>query len=116
MVSYAVAANAGASRNGSLTIGGQAFTVVQDAACTFSIAPASQTIGAAGGSGAIAVTTAASCAWRATSNSTWLTIDGPSSGAGNGSVSFSAAPNSGMAREGTIVIAGQTFTLAQPAP
>ena len=53
-VTFSVAANTGAQRTGTLTIAGQTFTVTQAAApppCRTSIAPPSQSIGAAGGTG-----------------------------------------------------------------
>ena len=51
-------------RTGSLTIAGQTFNVTQAAAsCTFALLPASQSVGASGGTGSTAVTTLAGCAW-----------------------------------------------------
>jgi hypothetical protein len=100
-----------------LTVAGHAFAVTQDAPCTFSIAPSSQTIGAAGGSGSISVVAGSSCTWTAVSaNTDWLTVTGGSPGTGNGQVSFTAAPNgTGADRTGSIAIAGLTFTLTQTA-
>jgi hypothetical protein len=71
-----------------------------------------------GGSGSTMVTTAAGCAWSATSNNAdWLTVMAPTSGTGNGTVGFSAAANTTTAaRTGTLTIAGQTFTVSQAAP
>jgi hypothetical protein len=45
----------------------------------------------------------------------WLTITGPASGTGNGSIAFGAAPkNDGdPTRTGTLTIAGQTFTVTE---
>jgi hypothetical protein len=118
-VAFNVAANGGAARTGSLTIAGQTFSVLQAAApppCTFSIAPTSQSIGAAGGNGsAVSVTAGAGCAWTASSNAAWLTITSGASGAGNGSVGFTVASNSGSERVGTLTIAGHTFTVTQAA-
>ena len=117
-VSFAVAANTGPQRVGTLTIAGQTFTATQDPPpCTFSIAPTSQTIGAVGGSGAVTVTAGGSCAWSAaSSNPEWLTVTGGSSGTGNGKVTFSATANATRAdRTATITIAGQPFVLTQTA-
>jgi hypothetical protein len=116
-ISYSATANAGPSRVGTLTIAGQTFTLTQDAPCTFSINPTGQTIGAAGGSGLLSVTTGASCPWMATSNnSDWLTITGGASGSGNGQVMFSIGTNgTGADRTGTITAAGHTFTVTQTA-
>ena len=118
VVVFNAAANAGAARSGTVTIGGQTLTVTQQPApCTFSIAPTSQTMGAAGGSGSISVTTGVSCAWTAVSaNTDWLTVTAGSPGAGNGQASFTAAVNAtGADRTGTIAIGGITFTLTQTA-
>jgi len=114
-LSYLVAANTGAARTGTITIAGQTLTVAQAAACAFTIAPTSQSIVTAGGSGTVAVTAAAGCTWTAVSNATWVSITSGASGAGNGSVTFSVATNSGAARTGTLTIAGQTFTISQAA-
>jgi Putative binding domain, N-terminal len=115
-VGLSIAANTGAARNGTVTIAGQTFTVNQAAVvapCTFSIAPTSQTVPAPGGTGTVTVTTTSACAWTASSNATWLTITSGAAGTGNGSVGFSAAVNIAGSRNGTLTIAGQTFTVTQ---
>jgi hypothetical protein len=43
----------------------------------------------------------------------WITVSPPSTGTGTGTVQFSAAANSGAARNGTITVAGQTFAINQ---
>jgi len=119
-VDYSVASNPGSARTGTLAIGDQTFTVTQTAApspCTWSIAPTSQNVSDAGGSGSTAVTASgATCAWSATSNADWITLVSGASGVGNGTVSFNIAPNTGAARTGTLTVAGQTFTISQAAP
>jgi hypothetical protein len=113
-VNFSVDANTGAARSATLTIAGRAFTVTQAAAaCSYSIAPTGQSVAAAGGTGTIAVTSASGCTWNAINNANWLTITSAASGSGNGSVTFSAAANTGPARTGTLTIAGQTFTVTQ---
>ncbi len=81
--------------------------------CSYSINPTSQNFAASGGTGNVAVTASAGCAWTATSNAAWITITSGSSGNGNGTVNYSVASNSGAARNGTLSIAGQTFTVSQ---
>jgi hypothetical protein len=117
-VKFNVSSNGAAARSGTITAGGQTFTVTQQAApCTFGIAPTSQNFSAGGGSASVAVTAGATCGWTAASNNTdWLTIAGNAAGTGNGSVGFSVAANTGAARTGTLSIAGQTFTVTQDAP
>jgi len=113
-VTFTVAANTSAARSGTLAIAGQTFTVNQAASCTATINPTSLSIPAGGGAGnQVGVTIAAGCAWTATSNAPWITITNGASGTGNGTVTYTAAANTGGARSGTITIAGQTFTANQ---
>ncbi len=113
-VNYSVAANSGAARNGTMIIAGRIFTITQDApACTYSISPTSASYTSAGGTGSVNVTAGAGCAWTAVSNDGWITITSGASGSGNGTVNYSVAVNSGAARNGTMTIAGQTFTVTQ---
>jgi hypothetical protein len=116
-ITFAVAANSGSQRTGTLTIAGQTFTITQDAPCSYSISPTSQTIGAAAAGGAISVTAGALCAWSAaSSNPEWLTITEGASGSGNGQVKFAATANTtGADRSAIITIAGQSFALTQTA-
>jgi hypothetical protein len=115
-VSFAVAANAGAARSGTLTIAGRTFTVMQEAgSCSYAISPSNQNVAAVGGSGSVAVTTAGGCAWTATSNALWILVLSGSPGTGNGTVAFAVLPNIGAGRSGTLTIAGQTFTVTQEA-
>ena len=112
-VTLVVAANSGGERRGTVTIAGEAFSVVQAGGCTFSIAPSSQTVAGAGGSGSFAVNTAGGCAWAATTIEAWISITSGASGNGPGNVQFTVAPNPGGQRTGTIRAEGQTFTLSQ---
>jgi hypothetical protein len=117
-VNFTAAANpTTTARIGTITVGGQIFTVTQAAApCVFSINPASQAVAAAGGAGSVTITTTAGCAWTATVNAGWLSITGASTGAGTGPVTFSVSANATTAaRVGTITIGGQTFTVNQAA-
>ena len=118
-VSYSVAANPNTSaRSGTMTIAGQTFTVTQDAApCTYSIAPTAQSFTSAAGTGSVAVTAPAGCAWTATSNNpSFITITAGASGSGSGTVSYSVTANTtNSSRTGTLTVAGQTFTVTQAA-
>ena len=120
-VSFTVAANTGAARTGRLTIANQTLVVTQAAAppppptCSYSINPASQSIGALGGTGSIAVSTTASCPWLAASNDGWISVTSGASGSGNGNVAITIAPNLGPARVGTVTVAGKTYTVSQAA-
>ena len=118
-VPYSVAANSTTSvRTGTLTIAGRTFTITQAAAaCTYALAPTSQSVNASGGTGSTAVTTLAGCAWTGVSNNTsWLTVTSGASGSGSGTVAFSASANPNTtARSGTLTIGGQTFSVTQAA-
>jgi hypothetical protein len=83
--------------------------------CIYSLSPASVNIFSYGGTGTTNVTTGATCNWAATSPDSWITVTGGSNGNGNGTVSFSVSPNLHSARPGTILIAGQTFSIFQAA-
>ncbi len=112
---YFIAANdTASSRSGNLVIAGQLFTVLEDgASCSYSVSPASQSFGAFGGTGSVAVTAIAGCGWMAMSNDSWLSVDSGNA-SGDGTVNVSASANdSGLPRTGSLTIAGQTLTVAQ---
>jgi hypothetical protein len=84
-------------------------------ACNYSISATGQTVPGSGGTGSVNVTSGAGCKWFASSNEPWITITGGRTGNENGAVNFSVAANTGNQRTGTIVIAGQVFTVTQSA-
>ena len=117
-VGFSASANPStSSRSGSLTVGGQTFTVTQAAAgCTFAISSNSVSVVAAGGTGSTNVTSGAGCNWSAASNDSWITVTSGASGSGNASIGFSVASNPNTsARTGTLTIATRTFTVSQAA-
>lgn len=82
--------------------------------CTFSINPTSASFAVGGGTASVTVTAGAGCTWSAVSNASFITITSGSSGSGNGTVNYSVAANAGSSsRNGTMTIAGQTFTVTQ---
>jgi Peptidase family C25/Putative binding domain, N-terminal len=83
---------------------------------TYSIAPASASFPASGGTSGFNISAGGSCPWTAVSNDSWITLNLPASGAGNGVISYSVAPNTGGGRAGTITVAGKSFTVTQAAP
>jgi hypothetical protein len=84
--------------------------------CSYTLAPTSATAPAEGTTGQVVIGTLPTCPWTAQSFASWLTV-APPSGAGPGSVTYTAAANvNGPARTGTLVIAGLTFTVSQAAP
>ncbi|MBK7705877.1 MAG: hypothetical protein IPJ30_08875 [Acidobacteria bacterium] len=115
IASLQIAANVGAARSGSVTIAGQDYVINQAASssCNYSLSPSSTTISESGGAGNFGVTSNDGCTWSATSNALWITTS--STGSGNGTVTFTVAANSGNARSGSILVAGQAFTVNQSA-
>jgi hypothetical protein len=71
-------------------------------------------VGFAGGANTILVSTAATCAWNATTTSAFLTLR-TAGMTGPGSVAFTVAENTGAARQGSITIGSVTVTINQAA-
>jgi len=85
-------------------------------ACTYSIAPASQSLAGTSGTGSVTVTAPSGCTWTAASNASWITITSGASSSGNGTVNYTVAANSTPnPLTGTLTIAGQTMTISQAA-
>jgi glucose/arabinose dehydrogenase len=115
-VTYSVAANTStSSRQGTMTIAGQTFTVNQSgapASCSFSISPKNVNVPRQGGAGSVTVTAPPGCNWTAVSNNTWIIVTGGASGSGSGTVTYSVQASTGR-RNGSITIAGRTFQVKQ---
>ncbi len=83
---------------------------------TYSLVPSAASFPSSGGAASFNLNTGGSCPWTAVSNDPWITVNLPAGGAGNGSVSYFFAANSGGGRTGSITAAGKTFTVTQAAP
>jgi hypothetical protein len=111
-VSWTADANSGPPRDGTITIGGEIFTVHQDAppsACELSIDPSSRNFSQAGGSGDFDVAMSGGCGWDVSSDYVWITIGtvtGDSPGNPTGNVEYTVASNPGPPRTGTIIVDG----------
>jgi virginiamycin B lyase len=81
--------------------------------CSYALSPGGQAFPAAGGTGAVNITTTSGCAWSLTSGPTWVT--GGTSGSGSGTLAFQVSANAGAARSATLTIGGQSFTVEQQA-
>jgi hypothetical protein len=115
-IGYALAANTGGVRSGTITVAGQVLSITQaGVACLFTLAPATAFSGGQGGPGVITLTASpSSCTWTAVSNAPFATVTGGASGTGNGSVNYSVSANTTpTSRTGTLTVAGITFTLTQ---
>jgi hypothetical protein len=104
---YTVAPNHGAARTGAIMVGGDVFTLTQDApTCYYTLDKTSADVGASGGSGAIGVTASgASCAWTAKSSDTsHLSVTSGATGTGNGTVRYTVPANTSGPETPTITI------------
>jgi hypothetical protein len=83
--------------------------------CSFSVEPPDAEPPAGGGGGIVAVTAAAPhCAWSASTDVDWISITEGNSGAGDGQVSYTVAPNPDVeARKGTVTVAGLVVAVRQ---
>ncbi len=90
--------------------------VDQAAPCTYSISSSSGSFSSSGGTSSVSVTASStSCAWTASESLSWVSLS-PTGGTGSGSVTITATANTGVARSGSAVIAGQTYAISQAAP
>lgn len=122
---FTVAANISGPRTGAIGIAGVQYTVYQNgtptgttAGCSYLIQSSTTQTAPVGGtsSGFIQIVTAQSCAWTASTATSWITINSGATGTGNGAVSYTVAANTGAsARSGAILIAGQYVAVVQPA-
>ena len=88
--------------------------VINNSGCSYGLQPATVNAIASASNGTINVTAQpGGCNWTASSNASWLRVNG--SGSSNGSATFSIDENATFAsRAGTATIAGRTFTVFQP--
>ncbi len=97
-------------RTGSISVNNTQFTVTQDAyPCTYNFTPANTAIQPAGGNFSLAIATA--CTWTASTAASWISLNAGSGTTGNGSLSYTVAPNTAVAtRTGAIQINNQMYT------
>ncbi|MBR4654417.1 MAG: InlB B-repeat-containing protein [Kiritimatiellae bacterium] len=112
-VAYTVSANTNVEqRTGYVYVSGWTHTVTQDGVGG-TISPESRTVEYNGASGTITVSAANNIVWQARPNVNWINVT-PTSGSGAGSVSYNVAPYDEVAtRQGTLTVAGNTFTVFQ---
>lgn len=121
VLTFTVSANtASQSRSGVIMIAGANFSVSQAGKstageCTYSVSPASGSVGGLGGSGSFRVVSSKGCEWTPVASAEWLKV-GWNAVDGTGTVTYTADFNPvNRERTATILIGGQTFTLTQSA-
>ncbi len=115
MVVLEVAANGtGGPRAGSVRVAGKTVLLQQAEAreCLYRLTDNSESFYSQGGVGRVRVFTSDDCAWTAVSTVSWISINSGDSGVGEETVSYSVQANrTGRQRAGTLIIAGQVFTV-----
>src|SRR5262249_51316091 len=84
--------------------------------CLYSLSQTSRSVESAASQASVKVTLLEGdgCNWTAESRASWITITAGANGAGDGSVSYSIAPNPGSSpRAGILMIAGQPLLIRQ---
>lgn len=118
-VTFTVAPTVGPARSGTITVAGQTIPITQSAGggCRYTLSSAGKNFPTSGGTGSFAVTTTPDCAWTPAASDSFVKILFPSLGQGNGVINFLIAANDlSVARNATINVGGQIFTITQDAP
>ena len=84
--------------------------------CAYSVAPTTLQAPASGGNLTVTIQTAASCSWAVSGAPGWISVSAASSGPGSASVALAVFPNnSGGTLSATVLIAGVSVNVTQPA-
>ena len=104
-------------RTGNITIGSAVFAVSQaGASCDVTLSATSFTAPIEGLLGSFDVATTAGCTWSASSTVPWITFQTAAAGNGEGSVSFTVAPNNtASARTGSVIVNNKIISFSQAA-
>jgi hypothetical protein len=108
-----IGASAGASRTGTVAVGGVTVTIVQGSNCTYAPGVPSISATAAGGVFDVPLTAPAGCAWTAVSQASWIDVTSGGSGSGTGVVRLSVRSSDGPARSGSVTVAGTNLPVTQ---
>jgi hypothetical protein len=119
-VTYTAVANGDqAPRSGLIVVAEHTVTITQDGKpvvpnCTYGIQPEQAQYAEDGGTGTIAVTTAAGCAWSASSNAPWVVVTGPGPTTGSGIATYRVEANlAPPERTAAVTIGDRTATITQ---
>jgi hypothetical protein len=84
--------------------------------CQTTVSASTAAFGPSGGTGTASVGAPRECSWTASTQASWITLNPPTSGQGDGSVSFRVAENPDpVARNGTVVVSDRSLDLSQDA-
>jgi len=110
---------------GTQTSSSLGITVSYDKPCA-TVALSASELSAAGGTGNLTVTAPSTCAWSVSSNASWISLTGTTSGNGNASISFTYAANTGTTERTSFITAqrqslpvvqdGTTYTIIGVSP
>jgi len=116
-VHYTVATNTNTvALNGTMTIGGQTFTVNEAAAtCKFSFGETNAGFSSTGGSSNVTVTAnGTNCTWKAVASGAFIKIISGDSGTGDGTIDYTVEVNTKtVSRKGSISVDGEKLTITQ---
>lgn len=116
-LNYSVSANNGAARTGIISItdgfNTRTLQIQQGSGCPTSIGQESLSFAANGGNGNVQVTASTVCNWQTFSNVNWIQITSAPQ-TGNGTATFTVAPNtSGESRSGIVSIGSKSLVVNQ---
>ena len=107
-----------AARQTAILVNGVRVQIQQAAAapCEYTVSGSgSQSVAGSGDTFQLTVSTTDECPWTATSPVTWVKVTAGSPGNGSGVVELTVERNDGSERVAALVVAGQSFTVAQAA-
>jgi hypothetical protein len=95
--------------------GGSCLTRLTAPGCSYAITPSTSFFSTSGGTGNVNVTANGGCLWGVAEGAPWVTFTGPQAGTGNGSTTYTVAPNEGKdgPRRAFVDIGGQTLAISQ---
>ncbi len=102
------------SKTAHIQVAGHKVTVnVQGAACSYSLSVNQANVAAAGGSGEFTVNNVYPCSFSTSVSAGWITITYSNPSPSAVQIGYAVSANPGAARQGTITVAGLSFTVSQ---
>jgi subtilisin family serine protease len=96
--------------NGRLNV----FRAIQNpTVCSFTPSLAGQAVTVPGGNYSVTVASPTNCDYSAASNVNWITVTGGNPSSGNGAITYTVQPNTGLSRIGIIKVGNQNFQVTQ---